>query len=124
MGRIIEEKTLKVYDISKALILLPGSGGLYQPGVLSFRRGSKFYSNYSTGGNKWAPHRASLPGQPPAAVTEGELFSSIWHKLDVDETVRGRVGSDASFIFYLELGTRYMAQRPFLVPALYAGVKS
>lgn len=117
VGQIIEKKTLEVKEVAKSLLLIPGSGSLYLPGVLSFKRGSKWYSNWATGGRTTA-HTASSAFAPPSSDT-GKLFASIWHDLDVDVTVRGRVGSSVPYILYLELGTKYMEPRPFLVPALH-----
>jgi len=76
-------------------------------------------------------HRASLPGQPPA-IDMGVLRSSIMSSVEVGVLgVIGKVGPDIEHIaekasfgtdvnygFYLERGTKHIAKRPFLVPAL------
>lgn len=122
IGKIMEHKGLAVEDAAKALLLIPGSGGYYGPGILTFRRDGKIYSNYSTGGRA-AGHFASAPGEPPASDT-GRLLNSIEHKILVENTVFARVGSSVEYAIYLELGTRHMLPRPFLRPALDIGVKA
>jgi len=60
----------------------------------------------------------SAPFEPPASVT-GELLDSVAY--DVADTGRGlsiTVGAGAPYALALEYGTRHMAQRPFLRPAL------
>lgn len=122
VGQIIEDKTLKVEGIAKALLLIPGSGRLYTTRFFRGREGrpgqipGKLYSYGSR-----PPHRASAPGMPPASDT-GQLLASIGHRILVEDTVIGRVYADKVYALYLEHGTRYMAPRPFLVPALHAGV--
>lgn len=120
VGHIMEHKAFNVEAAMKELLLLPGSGRTYMPGVLTFRRGGKIYSNFSTGGRA-APHTASAPGEPPASDT-GFLMSSIRHVIAVDETVYASIGSDLEYALYLELGTRYMEPRPFMRPALDIGL--
>ena len=58
----------------------------------------------------------SRPGQPPARES-GELLLSIRIEMD-DNRLGARVGSNLDYASYLELGTRRMAERPFLLPAL------
>lgn len=63
-------------------------------------------------------HIASAPGQPPAIDT-GNLRASIQNKVGVRGlNVIGEVGSDMPYSLYLELGTRTMAKRPYLMPAV------
>jgi hypothetical protein len=122
IGRIIEHKAYAVEMAAQALLLIPGTGRYYPPGILTFRRDGKIYSNYSTGGRQTG-HIASAPGEPPASDT-GMLLASINHKIMVENTVFARVGSDRKYAIYLELGTRFMAPRPFLRPALDIGMAS
>lgn len=68
-------------------------------------------------------HRVGLnpsqPGQPPHVLT-GRLRQSITHRVDRD--ARGfvaRVGTNVAYSKFLELGTRKMAARPYLRPALF-----
>lgn len=61
----------------------------------------------------------SEPGQPPHVLT-GRLRQSIQHRVDRD--ARGfvaRVGTNVEYSKFLELGTRKMAPRPYLRPALF-----
>lgn len=118
VGVIIEQKAYAVEAAAKALLLIPGSGRMYD-GILTFRRNGKVYSNFSTGGSHG--HRASAPGEPPASET-GALLASISHKVDVADTVFATIGSDKEYSIYLELGTRFMEPRPFLRPALDIGI--
>lgn len=63
-------------------------------------------------------HRASAPGQPPATDL-GMLAASITWALGRDaKGLFAVVGSGLRKARWLELGTRRMAARPFLRPAL------
>jgi HK97 gp10 family phage protein len=62
----------------------------------------------------------STPGSPPAVRT-GRLRGSITWRVGVDaESPYVDVGTAVYYAVFLELGTRYMAPRPFLRPALEA----
>ncbi len=123
VGEIIEHKAINVEGIAKALLLIPGSGRLYDTYVYTRIPGAApgtpgrlgFYGHRP-------PHVASAPGMPPASDT-GQLLASLGHKLEVEDTVVGRVFAAKLYALLLEHGTRYMLPRPFLVPALEAGVK-
>lgn len=117
VGQIIEKKAYEVEAMMKALLLIPGSGGIYLPGVLTFSRHGKIYSNFATGG-RTTPHLASAAGEPPSSDT-GSLLNTLFHTLGVEETVYANVGSPLEYATYLEHGTRFMAPRPFMVPALH-----
>lgn len=65
-------------------------------------------------GRKTVRHPAP-PGEPPAVQT-ARLTGSIAYELADERTLR--VGTNVVYGKYLELGTRRMAPRPFLVPAL------
>lgn len=117
VGRIIEKKAVEVSAVAKTLLMIPGAGEIYQPGVMTFRRGSRIYSNWASGGRK-TTHQASAPGEPPASDS-GKLLESVTHDLEVGDTVYANVGSPLFYARYLELGTRYLLPRPFLVPALH-----
>ena len=123
IGRIIEEKSIETEAMAKALLMLPGQGRLYLPGVIAFTGSTgKFYTNWATGGRTSA-HVASAPAEPPASDT-GLLLASIGHRIGTDGTVYGIVGSPSLVAVYMELGTHRVGgevgnlPRPFLVPAL------
>ena len=81
---------------------------LHQPG-----RGR----TYTRGG---VTHRASAPGDPPATDL-GRLAAATSWELGVDERgLHARVGSNYPVQLFLEVGTRRMAARPHLRPALEA----
>lgn len=62
----------------------------------------------------------SQPGQGPGVVT-GRLRGSItWRLLADAEGPYVDVGTAVFYAPFLELGTRYIKPRPFLVPALQA----
>jgi hypothetical protein len=123
IGKIMERKAYNVETAIKSLLLIPGSGRYYGPGVLTFRRHGKIYSNYSTGGRA-SGHVASAPGEPPASDT-GALLGSISHKIDVERTVFARIGSDKKYALYLEHGAPggNLLPRPFIVPGLHIGLR-
>lgn len=118
IAKIIERKAFAVENAAKMLVLKPGSGGEYGPGVKFFRRGGKVY--------RWergTSHKASAPGEPPASDT-GRLLNSIGHTMyDGAQGRSARVSAKTKYALWLELGTRYMAPRPFMRPALDIGIK-
>lgn len=82
-----------------------GTGRIYRRDVRSKTKKTKI-------------HIASAPGQPPAIDT-GHLRSSIQSKVQVRGiNVLGEVGSDMPYSLYLELGTRTMEKRPYLMPTV------
>lgn len=124
VGRILEHKALNVESIMKTLLLIPGSGRLYDQYVFTRIKGAPKGTPGRLGfyGSR-PPHVASAPGMPPASDT-GNLLASIGHKLVVEEeSVVARVVADRFYALLLEHGTRYMDPRPFMKPALEAGVK-
>ena len=64
-------------------------------------------------------HQASAPGEPPATDT-GVLVNSIVGDVTraQNNQVQGYVRAGAGYAGYLEFGTRRMAARPFLFPAI------
>lgn len=81
---------------------------------ISIQRGPKTGLIYK---RKNVSHRASAPGEAPATDT-GSLVSSITHgQVDVTGFVY-EVGTNSKYAKPLEFGTRKMASRPFLQPAL------
>lgn len=81
----------------------------------SIQRGVKTGRLYRTY-NKKKLHRASAPGEAPATDT-GTLVSRLSHQIS-SGGLEAVVGSDVDYGSYLEFGTRGMAARPFLRPAL------
>lgn len=112
IAEIIERDTIDVENEAKRLLLIPGSGRVYDTTFYRDKEGRL------RKGPHRVPHQASAPGEPPASDT-GHLLASVGHRMGVDEDgVYGEVGSDQNKAEYLELGTRYMEPRPFLRPAL------
>lgn len=62
-------------------------------------------------------HRASAPGEPPAADT-GTLHGSIDLKPHYSQ-LRVEIQATANYAAALEYGTEYIEPRPFMRPALY-----
>lgn len=62
-------------------------------------------------------HQASAPGQPPASDT-GTLVGRITTNYDRLDQLVGVVTARTAYAAYLEFGTRRMAPRPFMRPAL------
>ena len=70
------------------------------------------------GPTKTQPHYpASIDGEPPHTRTRRLLRSITW-ELDERPVPILRVGTNVKYALWLELGTRKMAARPFLRPAL------
>jgi len=92
----------------EAKILLGKGGGRGSPPQ---ERGVSYF--YGEPKNKWV--RASPEGQPPYTQT-GDLKNSISTELAGPYTVI--VGPSVFYGKYLEFGTRNMAARPFMRPAL------
>jgi HK97 gp10 family phage protein len=66
--------------------------------------------------NKRKLHRASAPGESPA-TDSGTLASRVFHEVQAGG-FEASVASDVRYAGYLEFGTRRMAPRPYLAPAL------
>lgn len=74
-------------------------------------KSGRFYKVSKTGRR----HQASAPGQAPAILT-GFLTNSIL--TDFPRATEGVITIGAEYAEYLERGTRRMAARPFVKPAL------
>lgn len=61
------------------------------------------------------PHQASAPGEAPAIDT-GLLTNSI--QTEFPSPLTGIIGIGAEYAAYLEAGTRFMAARPYIEPAI------
>lgn len=79
--------------------------------IRSIQRGPKSGRVYMHGK---VAHRASAPGQPPATDT-GNLATSI-HR--VNDGIQAAVGTGLEYGKHLEFGTKNIAARPWLFPAL------
>lgn len=110
----LERRAFLVENAAKRLVSGPGTGRLYDT---TFWRDAQ---GRLRKGRKRVPHRASAPGAPPATDT-GRLLNSISHSISQQgpEWV-ARVEAKTNYSLYLELGTRHMAPRPFMRPALRA----
>lgn len=113
IGRDLERRAYEVESTAKRLVRMQGTGRIYT--TRFFRKHGKLYAY-----GRRTPHQASAPGMPPASDT-GRLLNSIHHVLGEDgEGQYAHIGSDLDYSLWLELGTRYMAPRPFLRPSLRA----
>lgn len=100
VGRDLQRRALAVEAQAKVNLSMPGSGRIYR------RRG--------------IPHQASAPGEPPAPDT-GLLRASVHHTVGSDgDGLLADIGSSQNVAMWTELGTRRMAPRPWLRPALDA----
>lgn len=101
VARDLERRAIEVETAAKRLLSQHGSGRVY-------RRRNRV-------------HQASAPGQPPAPDT-GLLRASVTHQDGSDAAgLYQDIGSALAYALYLELGTRHIAPRPWLRPALEAG---
>lgn len=66
-------------------------------------------------GRSYGGHRASAPGDGPAPDT-GRLRQSIG--VESPSPLIRRVGTNVKYALYLEFGTRKLAPRPFVRPAV------
>lgn len=81
--------------------------------ILKGPKSGRIYRKY----NPRRLHQASAPGQPPANDT-GTLVRSI--VMDVDETeLEVTISAGTFYAKMLEYGTRLMAARPFMRPAIF-----
>ena len=119
--KAVTKAAIIVQAKAKKLIGGVGSGKLYRRRKQTGKRGT-FTAN------QW--HRASKPGQPPARDT-GILANSVTFEVTrKGDRIKGSVGPDIAKIkaqsprtdpdygFWLEVGTKDIAKRPWLRPAL------
>ncbi len=66
--------------------------------------------------SKTVEHRASAPGEAPANRT-GRLVASIVYQVDRQQ-LHVDITAGTEYARHLEFGTRKMAARPFLIPAI------
>lgn len=94
VAKELSRRALKVDRKAKQLLSIPGTGRTY------------------------GKHVASAPGQPPSPDF-GTLRSSVsWEVAKDAKGLVGRVGTNLEYGKHLELGTKRIAARPFLRPAL------
>lgn len=85
--------------------------------VEDIQRGAKSGETYELY-NPRRTHTASAPGEAPATDT-GFLVGSITHQVKKSGTnLVGQIVASAPYAIHLEFGTREMAKRPFMEPAL------
>lgn len=97
--------------------LYKGGQQIRTTAVLSIMNGPKTGAMYPAKKGRSKPHRASAPGEAPAADT-GNLARSIKvARENHGDTVYVYVSNDAPYGKWLEFGTRGIAKRPFLRPA-------
>lgn len=100
VAKDLARRAIQVETAAKRLMSQPGRGRTYRRGGVT--------------------HRASAPGDPPATDL-GRLRAATTSQLAVDERgLHARIGSNYPVQLFLELGTRKMAARPHLRPALEA----
>lgn len=97
VGKIISKAALDIEAHAKQAMSGPRSGRIY-------KRGSRI-------------HQASAPGEPPAVDT-GKLKNSI--RSEQIAVTKAIVSASAEYAAYLEFGTRRMAARPYMRPAVEA----
>lgn len=111
---MLETRAFLVENEAKRLLRGSGAGRLYT---------TRFWRDKSgrlRKGGRRVPHRASAPGDPPATDT-GRLLNSVAHTVGSDGAgPYAHIEARTNYSLYLELGTRDMAPRPFLRPALEA----
>lgn len=114
VGQIMERRAFAVENRIKELLLTPGSGRVYTTHFFTDAAGRVHPIGHRPS------HQASAPGEPPASDT-GRLLSSVGHRMRVEDVVREEIGYfGVKYGTYLEHGTRRMAPRPALRPALDA----
>jgi hypothetical protein len=103
VGKDLLRRCVRVESAAKRLLSQPGRGRV---------------RNLT---NPKRTHQASAPGDPPA-VDLGHLRASVDHAIGrgIDGDLFGIVGTSLKKGFWLEVGTRKIAARPWLRPSLRA----
>jgi len=121
VGVDMERRAENVEAMAKELASSVGAGVMWPEIVRTRLRGVPRY----TPGRLWmfgppSGHRSSLPGAPPAIDT-GMLRDSIRHEPGPEDPGPSwDIGTDLYYSRFVEVGTSYMAPRPYLRPALVA----
>jgi len=96
-------------DAKKAVARGPKSGRTYTKRFKTNRQTGRIFPTEDR-----VPHQASAPGEAPATDT-GKLVSSI---VGDAKGLRAYIEARSAYAVHLEFGTRNMAARPFLNPAV------
>ncbi len=96
-------------DAKQSVARGPKSGRIYTTRFKTNRQTGRIFPTEAR-----VPHQASAPGQPPATDT-GKLVSSI---VADAKGLTAYVEARSTYAVHLEFGTRAMAARPFLHPAV------
>lgn len=109
----LERRAYNVENTAKRLMAAHGGGRVYTTRFWRDKQGRL------RRGRPRVPHQASAPGQPASSDT-GLSAATIHHEIVGGGTnLEARISGDGAFK-YFEFGTRYMAARPTLRPALRA----
>lgn len=99
----------------RAIMALDAGGRIVQNAARkSILDGPKTGRLYKRG--KTVTHQASAPGQPPANQTS-TLLGTVIYEVD-EQALTATITAGTVYAKYLEFGTRHMAARPFMNPAL------
>lgn len=98
-------------DAKRAVARGPKTGRIYTTRFLTNRQTGRIFPTESR-----VPHQASAPGEAPATDT-GKLLSSI---VSDAQGLKAWVEARSAYAVHLEHGTRHMAARPFMLPAIEA----
>ena len=119
--KAVTKASIYTQGVAKEMIGGAGKGKLYRRSKQKGKRGSFTASDF---------HRASVPGDPPAAdsgILSTTVSYMIKHKgvlvtgyvgSDIDKIRSKSPTTDPEYGIYLEMGTNRMAARPWLRPSL------
>lgn len=108
---IDEAAAAKAMEAALQQVLQAGVQRIVNEAKRSLADGKKTGRIYKRGNIE---HQASAPGEAPATDT-GVLVGSIYGDV---EGLKGYVEARAQYATWLENGTRHIAPRPFMVPAI------
>lgn len=130
VGRIVWRTANELRKSAMVRMEGPKGGRLYRKGAIkkNYKVGGHGYRKWKGSGAKFTfsggrattvvgykTHRASAPGEAPA-IDLGNLRGSIFAEMTSKTTAI--VGVGAEYGIYLEYGTRKMAKRPYIRPAV------